>query len=193
MSDADICGCCFLCTACFGLVAAALRYIPFQSVCKCNCCCKGDSYDDEAGHTDLDRMHFPADANARHHFTHAAEDVDYRANPYAAARPMHANVNAYPGAGEPGLGLQDGEGDNGYGGMTRHGSGNPFERARAPPSDYGRDRTRDAARAAPTGDRTERESGFPNPHLSQQPDLPSSSSVGRVCAEEEAESQCPTR
>ncbi|KAJ6471755.1 hypothetical protein C8R47DRAFT_1324842 [Mycena vitilis] len=158
------------------LVAATLRYIPFQSVCKCNCCRKGDSYDDEAGHIDLDRIHFPADANARHHFTHAAEDADYRANPYAAARPMHAN--AYPGAGEPGLDPQDGEG-GAHGGMTRHGNGNPFERARAPPSDYGR--TRDAARAPQTEYRTERES--------QQPDLPSSRSVGRAPAEEEAESQ----
>ncbi|KAJ6493902.1 hypothetical protein C8R47DRAFT_392858 [Mycena vitilis] len=168
----DICGCCCLCTTCFALVAAAVRYIPFQAVFHCSCCRKRASEDDdEDGQVDIDTMHFPPDANARNHFTPAE---DSRANPYAAARPMHARE--YSGAGDPGP--QNGHGDGGYGNLNAAGPTHPFERSppRAPssartPTEYdhktaGRDGQREAEGAQQSGNRTatERETALPNPY-----------------------------
>ncbi|KAJ7676535.1 hypothetical protein DFH06DRAFT_1466031 [Mycena polygramma] len=181
----DICGCCCLCTTCFALVAAAVRYIPFQAVFHCNCCRKRASEDEEDGQVDIDTMHFPPDANARNHFTPAE---DSRANPYAAARPMHAR--AYSGAGDPGL--QNGQGDGGYGNLNATGPTHPFERSppRAPssarlgaPSDYDHGNAgRDGQRDEHIGNRgaTERESALPNPY--PKPTHP----VGRQLVDDEA-------
>ncbi|KAJ7793258.1 hypothetical protein B0H14DRAFT_2927535 [Mycena olivaceomarginata] len=48
----DCCGLCCICISCFGLVAAAFRYLPFQSVCRCG---RRKDEDEE----DFDTMKFP--------------------------------------------------------------------------------------------------------------------------------------
>ncbi|KAJ7167932.1 hypothetical protein C8R46DRAFT_1270569 [Mycena filopes] len=147
--DVDCCGCCLVCTCCFGLISAVFNALPCFTKC-CKCCGKDRSYDDDEDNAELeaDAMTFPG-ANAQ--FTPDGER-------------LHPHNFAYPPSQQMAVPQNPGnEGGGGSDAGSRHendvsGGGREVERVLSPPPDYSsalRDggwRSRGAAGEAPRVD-----------------------------------------